>query len=43
MNDNIYMDSTTAELMNDSINMSGRIVVNELQHKHGEYNSRINE
>jgi hypothetical protein len=41
MYDNINMDSTIVGSMNDNINMDSTIVVNEWQHKHGEYNSNI--
>ena len=44
MNDNINMDSTIAGSMNDNINMDSTIAgsMND-KHKHGQYNSRLNE
>ena len=44
MNDNINMASTITGSMYDNINMASTIAVfNEGQHKHDQYNSRVNE
>ena len=54
MNDNINMDSTISRSMNDNINVDSAIAcsmndninmdrINERQHKHGQYNNRVNE
>ena len=46
MNDNINIDSTIAGSMNDNINIDSTIagsMTTIAQHKHRQYNSRVNE